>query len=119
MIIVKVLGGLGNQMFQYAYAKTLEIKGFEVKLDLSGFSRYKLHGGYQLNKYAINIENASTSAILLAKINRLKTVKEKSSASGGKAPAETGVGRAWARRRTQQTACAARGFAHPRPAWLA
>lgn len=78
MIIVKVLGGLGNQMFQYAYAKALEIRGFEVKLDLSGFSRYKLHGGYQLSKYAINIENASTSAILFAKINRLKTVKEKS-----------------------------------------
>ena len=42
MIIVKVLGGLGNQMFQYAYAKALEIRGFDVKLDLSGFNLHLL-----------------------------------------------------------------------------
>ena len=47
MVIVKIIGGLGNQMFQYAYAKSLEIRGFDVKLDLSGFKNYKLHGGYQ------------------------------------------------------------------------
>ena len=32
MIIVRILGGLGNQMFQYAYAKMLETKGFKIKL---------------------------------------------------------------------------------------
>ena len=77
MILVKILGGLGNQMFQYAYAKALEMKGFDVRLDLSGFKKYHLHGGYQLDKYQINIQNAKTSVILFSKINRLRMIKEK------------------------------------------
>jgi len=59
MIIVKIIGGLGNQMFQYAYAKSLEQKGHEVKIDISAFETYKLHGGYQLDKYNIDL-NSST-----------------------------------------------------------
>ena len=77
MVIVKILGGLGNQMFQYAYAKSLEIRGFDVKLDLSGFKNYKLHGGYQLDKYNIDIEQAKYSRILFSRINPFKTIKEK------------------------------------------
>jgi hypothetical protein len=77
MIIVRVLGGLGNQMFQYAYAKALEMSGFNVKLDLSSFKNYKLHGGYQLDNYEITLPKAKTTALLFSKINRLKTVKEK------------------------------------------
>ena len=77
MIIVRVLGGLGNQMFQYAYAKALEMSGFNVKLDLSSFKNYKLHGGYQLDNYEITLPKAKTIALLFSKINRLKTVKEK------------------------------------------
>ena len=76
MVIVRVLGGLGNQMFQYAYAKALEMKGFEVKLDVSSFKKYKLHGGYQLDKYHIDIKNAKNSTILFSKINPLKILKE-------------------------------------------
>ena len=56
MIIVKIIGGLGNQMFQYAYAKALENKGLEVKIDISAFETYKLHGGYQLDKYTIDLD---------------------------------------------------------------
>ena len=59
MIIVKIIGGLGNQMFQYAYAKALEQKGYNVKIDITAFETYKLHGGYQLDKYNINL-NQST-----------------------------------------------------------
>lgn len=55
MIIVKIIGGLGNQMFQYAYAKALEQKGYEVKIDISAFETYKLHGGYQLSFYNIDL----------------------------------------------------------------
>ena len=69
MVIVKIIGGLGNQMFQYAYAKSLEIRGFEVKLDLSSFINYKLHGGFQLDKYNINIEQAKYSRLLFSRIN--------------------------------------------------
>lgn len=58
MLIVKVVGGLGNQMFQYAYAKALEQKGHEVKIDISAFETYKLHGGYQLDKYNIDLDSS-------------------------------------------------------------
>jgi len=55
MVIVKIIGGLGNQMFQYAYAKALQQRGYEVKIDISAFETYKLHGGYQLDKYKIDL----------------------------------------------------------------
>jgi hypothetical protein len=42
MIVVKIIGGLGNQMFQYAMGKYLAVKhSTELKLDLSGFKNYK------------------------------------------------------------------------------
>ena len=56
MIIVKIIGGLGNQMFQYSYAKSLQRKGHKVKIDISAFDEYKLHGGYQLDKYNIDLK---------------------------------------------------------------
>ncbi len=34
MIIVRIWEGLGNQMFQYAYARALREKGADVRLDL-------------------------------------------------------------------------------------
>ncbi|QOD61748.1 alpha-1,2-fucosyltransferase [Polaribacter haliotis] len=77
MIIVRILGGLGNQMFQYAYAKALEQKGFDVKLDISGFKNYKLHGGYHLNNYKIDLKYASNFSNFLSKINFFQYKKEK------------------------------------------
>jgi len=47
-------GGLGNQMFQYAYAKKLEKKGHHVKID-SSFKRNGVGGEYQLDKYNIDL----------------------------------------------------------------
>ena len=35
MIIVEVTGGLGNQMFQYALYRKLQLSGKDVKLDLA------------------------------------------------------------------------------------
>jgi hypothetical protein len=78
MIIVRILGGLGNQMFQYAYAKALSLDGYYVKLDLSKIKKYKLHGGYQLDKYKIDLEIADSFSILLGKIGMKKSKKEKS-----------------------------------------
>ena len=55
MVIVRIVGGLGNQMFQYAYAKALQKRGYKVKIDISKFKKYKLHGGYQLDKFNIDL----------------------------------------------------------------
>lgn len=53
MIIVKLIGGLGNQLFQYALGRNLaNINNTELKLDISGFSDYKLHA-YSLNHFNI------------------------------------------------------------------
>lgn len=41
MVIIRVQGGLGNQMFQYALYKELECRGKEVSLDI-GIKRYSL-----------------------------------------------------------------------------
>jgi hypothetical protein len=44
MIIVRLIGGLGNQMFQYATGRHLaERNSTLLKLDLSAFEAYKLH----------------------------------------------------------------------------
>jgi hypothetical protein len=58
MIIVKLTGGLGTQMSQYAYAKALSMRGLEVKIDPSGLKFYKLHD-YELFRYNIDL-NVST-----------------------------------------------------------
>lgn len=63
MVIVKIIGGLGNQMFQYSYAKALQQKGYAVKIDISAFETYKLHGGYGLDKYTIDLDVASQNEI--------------------------------------------------------
>lgn len=44
MIITKLIGGLGNQMFQYAFGYNLaQLSGTELKLDSAAFEKYKLH----------------------------------------------------------------------------
>lgn len=53
MIILKVLGGLGNQMFQYAFARNLQLLyGEELKLDCSRYSTYKIRN-FSLNNLNI------------------------------------------------------------------
>lgn len=63
MIIVKLIGGLGNQMFQYAAGRCLAYKyKTELKLDIRDFGNYTLRN-YDLNNFDI-IENFATSSDL-------------------------------------------------------
>lgn len=49
MIVSRVLGGLGNQMFQYAAGRALSIEhNTQLFLDVGGFSGYGLHQGFEL-----------------------------------------------------------------------
>jgi hypothetical protein len=50
MKIVNIIGGLGNQMFQYAYAIRWKAMNPDerVLLDLSHFRGYALHNGYEI-----------------------------------------------------------------------
>lgn len=60
MIIVKITGGLGNQMFQYALGRKLSIANeVEFKLDINEYQSDKIRS-YTLNKFNIS-ENIATS----------------------------------------------------------
>ncbi len=48
MKIVRFLGGLGNQMFQYTLYKALQNRFPNVKADLQGYKDYPLHNGFEL-----------------------------------------------------------------------
>jgi hypothetical protein len=72
MIIAGLVGGLGNQLFQYAAARYLaEINNVALKVDLSEYEDYSLHK-YSLHHYNI-IENIATKEDVCA----VEYVKEK------------------------------------------
>jgi hypothetical protein len=51
LIISRIIGGLGNQMFQYAAGRALALKrGQPIRLDVSGFADYGLHQGFELQR---------------------------------------------------------------------
>jgi hypothetical protein len=59
MIVTRLIGGLGNQMFQYAVGRRLALKlGVELKLDISGFRQYKKRQ-YELKIFNI-LENIAS-----------------------------------------------------------
>jgi hypothetical protein len=63
MVIVKIVGGLGNQMFQYAFGRTISLKyQTPLFLDLSAFTTYQLHS-YSLNHFNIQARIASPQQI--------------------------------------------------------
>ena len=55
MIVARIFGGLGNQMFQYAAGRALAIRhGTELALDLRMFRSYALHA-YGLSRFRIRV----------------------------------------------------------------
>lgn len=62
MIIVRIHGGLGNQMFQYVFYEYLKkLYDVPVKADLTWFDRnYKEHQGYELERvFGLKLETAT------------------------------------------------------------
>lgn len=53
MIILRLMGGLGNQMFQYAYARMLQqVYNEELTIDITGFE-YDMLRGFSLDNFDI------------------------------------------------------------------
>jgi hypothetical protein len=51
VIVTNIIGGLGNQMFQYAAARALTLaRGLPLHLDVSSFNGYGLHQGFELQR---------------------------------------------------------------------
>lgn len=51
MIVTNLIGGLGNQMFQYAVGRSLSLaRGVPLLLDVADFAGYKLHQGFELQR---------------------------------------------------------------------
>ena len=62
MRIVKVLGGLGNQMFQFALYEALrrQYPAERVLLDLRCFNGYHKHRGFELDKvFGVSFEKTT------------------------------------------------------------
>src|SRR6266581_3700042 len=54
MIVARIIGGLGNQLFQYAAARALAARvGTRLKLDCREFANYQLRQ-YRLHHFAID-----------------------------------------------------------------
>ena len=65
MIITKIKGGLGNQLFQYAVGRAVALHHkVPLKFDLSTFKTYKLHNGYRLDQFAIQADIATDNEII-------------------------------------------------------
>jgi hypothetical protein len=64
VIVTKINGGLGNQIFQYTIAKSISIKNNIIfKLDITAYETYKLHNGYRLNLFNIDEHIATEEEI--------------------------------------------------------
>ena len=63
MIIIKIKGGLGNQLFQYAVGRAVALHHKSpLKLDLTMFKTYELHK-YLLDQFAIQADMATENEI--------------------------------------------------------
>lgn len=64
MIIVKIFQGLGNQLFQYALARSLEERhGVKVKLDVTWYKYYSSHRSFGLDRFNTVYNIASNDEI--------------------------------------------------------
>lgn len=65
LIISHIIGGIGNQMFQYAAGRALSLTNSQrLLLDLSDFSNYRLHHGFELSRvFNMTAERAEVSTV--------------------------------------------------------
>jgi len=67
MIVTNIIGGLGNQLFQYAIGKALALKNnTELKIDIRGFNGY--FRTFLLDKFNIRLDIASEKEIQACRV---------------------------------------------------
>lgn len=77
MIIVRIVGGLGNQMFQYAFGLALSQRlNTKLILDENDFVLYKLRQ-FQLNKFPVNLNLINDSLSKIFRVDRQKNIFQK------------------------------------------
>ena len=66
MIVSQIIGGLGNQLFQYSAGRALALRlGENYVIDTSSFKNYSFHNGFELaNLFNVNIQEASKSELI-------------------------------------------------------
>ncbi len=82
MIISKIYGGLGNQLFQYAFGRYLSIKNnTELKLDTTALEDKSIKGEFtirtfQLDLFSIHATIASVSDVEKFKKSKIQKIKD-------------------------------------------
>jgi len=77
MVIARVMGGLGNQLFQYAAARRIALKtGLPIKLDVSGFGSYRRRS-YALHHFCIVEDFATQQDLRRLKRSRLGVILQR------------------------------------------
>ncbi len=75
VIIMRLLGGLGNQMFQHATGRRLASHlGTKLKLDVSGFEAYKLRS-YSLDAFHLKADFATKADVVRLKFGKTALMK--------------------------------------------
>lgn len=73
-IIVRLMGGLGNQLFQYSYARYLqEIYDADIYLDIDGYEKYKIRN-FSINKFKLNDRVYIFDKEIISKFDNLKYI---------------------------------------------
>ena len=77
MVIVRIWDGLGNQMFQYAYAYALRERGFDVRIDIDKYldNSFEKYSGHDHRDNQIQHFNITIPTISMTEYGRYSFLK--------------------------------------------